>query len=381
LLAPQPFYQERGTPIAVKLLAETLGGMGHDVHLLVFAEGEKINLPGVTLHRHMKIPGVSGVKPGFSIKKLLCDFFLFLKCIQLVRKIDFHALHAVEESVFMALLVKKIFKIPYVYDMDSCMSAQLMDKHPSLNRVRRVLESIEKVAVQESVGVLPVCESLEKTVKTYKPEGLVVCLQDVSLLESGSRGTEDLRKTLGIHGTMVMYVGNFEKYQGIDLLLQSFAAAISENDNVYLVLIGGNIEDITLYEKKTQQLDIAQNVFFCGARPVSQLGYFLQQADILVSPRIQGENTPMKIYSYLDSGVPVLATRLTTHTQVLDETIAYLVDPTLEAMRDGLLFLAKNKKERLKIALNAKIRVEKEYSLQAFNRKLGSFYEKVGEQL
>ncbi len=31
LLAPHPFYQERGTPIAVRLLAETLAEDGHTI--------------------------------------------------------------------------------------------------------------------------------------------------------------------------------------------------------------------------------------------------------------------------------------------------------------------------------------------------------------
>ena len=57
----------------------------------------------------------------------------------------------------------------------------------------------------------------------------------------------------------------------------------------------------------------------------------LGEADVLVSPRLKGLNTPMKIYSYLDSGTAVLATRLRTHTQVLDDRTAYLVDPVSEA--------------------------------------------------
>ena len=79
LIAPQPFYQDRGTPIAVRLLAQTLGELGHDVHLLVFHEGEKIIIPNVTIHRNITIPGISNIKPSLSLKKLICDFFLFIK--------------------------------------------------------------------------------------------------------------------------------------------------------------------------------------------------------------------------------------------------------------------------------------------------------------
>ena len=49
LLAPQPFYRERGTPIAVRLLAETLCSLGHAVDLLVYHEGEDISFPGLRL--------------------------------------------------------------------------------------------------------------------------------------------------------------------------------------------------------------------------------------------------------------------------------------------------------------------------------------------
>jgi glycosyltransferase involved in cell wall biosynthesis len=377
LLAPQPFYQERGTPIAVKLLAQTLGEQGYVVHLLVFAEGEEIDLPHVTIYRHIPLPGMSNIKPGLSVKKLICDFFLFVKSLQLIRRHEFQLVHAVEESVFMALVIKKIFKIPYVYDMDSCMSLQLMDKFPSLGLVRSMMGWLEKAAIVNSKGVLAVCRTLEEMVKKIAPDKLTARIEDITLLESGSEGQENLREELGIQGIVLMYVGNFEKYQGIDLLLDGFAEAVRRKKDLQLVLIGGNKEDIQFYKQRTRQLGIATGVFFCGQRPVNNLGYYLGQADILVSPRMQGNNTPMKIYSYLDSGIPVLATDLPTHTQVLDEGIACLVHPTPADMADGIIALAENKVLREKIGFQARQRVQEEYSLPAFQRKLAAFYQKL----
>lgn len=377
LLAPQPFYQERGTPIAVKLLAQSLAEMNHEIHLLVFNEGDDIDLPGVDLYRHMKIPGITGIKPGFSIKKLFCDLFLFLKLIELVRKNEYDLIHSVEESVFMAFLVKKIYKIPYVYDMDSCLSAQLTEKYSALGCLRRPMEWMEKAVISSSNGVLPVCESLKNVVRRLVPDIPVACLEDISLLAKGSTGTEDLRKELEISGTVVMYVGNFEKYQGIDLLLTSFVKVLENRDDIYLLLIGGNEHDIDNYRDKIERFGVSEKVIFCGGRPVNQLGYYLKQADILISPRVKGSNTPMKIYSYLDSGVAVVATRLETHTQVLDDNISCLVDCTPESMAEGLLYLADNKTERQAIASRARKHVQENYSLPAFKRKLSNFYEKL----
>ena len=68
--------------------------------------------------------------------------------------------HAVEESVFMALVLKKLFAVPYVYDMDSCMSAQIMDKFPHFSLLQKIMHAFEKRAVSGSLGVMAVCKSL-----------------------------------------------------------------------------------------------------------------------------------------------------------------------------------------------------------------------------
>lgn len=377
LIAPQPFYQDRGTPIAVRLLAQTLGEQGHDVHLLVFHEGEEITIPNVTIHRNITLPGISNIKPGLSLKKLICDFFLFIKCIQLIRTGKFDLIHAVEESVFMAMVIKKIFKIPYVYDMDSCMSLQLVDKFPSLQLVRRVMEWLEKRAVINSSGVVAVCQALADIARRFAPDKYIARIEDITLLATDNEGTDQLRERLGITGLMVMYVGNLEKYQGIDLLIESFREALAQKDDLNLVIIGGNKEDISFYEQRAEQLGIHKNIFFCGPRPVHLLGYYLGQADILVSPRMQGNNTPMKIYSYLDSGNAVLATCLPTHTQVLDDTIACLVNPATMEMAAGIVTLAKDAALRSNLGLNARKRVKEEYSLPAFQRKVAAFYKNL----
>ena len=86
----------------------------------------------------------------------------------------------------------------------------------------------------------------------------------------------------------------------------------------------------------------------------------------------------MKIYSYLDSGVPVLATDLPTHTQVLDDGIALLVRPEPEAMAAGLARLLADEGLRRELARNARERVRREYSPAAFAEKLGGFLRRAG---
>ena len=375
MLAPQPFFQERGTPIAVRMLSEELASAGNAVDLLVFHEGEPLDSKGVGLYRTPAIPGLKGIRPGFSFKKLICDGLLFFKSLILLRRKKYQVIHAVEEAVFIAFVLQLLFDIPYVCDMDSLLSLQLSDSFPILGRISGVMEWFEKKVTRRSAGVVAVCKSLEEKAGTFAPEVPVLRLEDVSLLDGGATCLENIRQEHSLSGSLVMYVGNLERYQGIDLLLHAFTCLPEQlRQAATLVVIGGKPADITSYRALADSLGLHDQVLFLGPRPVQHLACYLRQADILVSPRTQGNNTPMKIYSYLDSGRPVLATRLATHTQVLDDQIAQLAEPEPHAFAQALAELIDNRPLRQRLAQAAQQRVAAEYSREAFRRKVRRFY-------
>jgi glycosyltransferase involved in cell wall biosynthesis len=89
----------------------------------------------------------------------------------------------------------------------------------------------------------------------------------------------------------------------------------------------------------------------------------------------------MKVYSYLDSGRPLLATRLPTHTQVLDDEVACLVEPEPEAFARGLVRLLTSEPLRERLAANARELALREFTPAAFAAKLQRFYEAVARKL
>ena len=370
LLAPHPFYQERGTPIAVDLILRALSERGDRVDVVTYHEGRNIEQKHVTIYRIPKIPFIAEIRPGFSGKKLLCDVLMSILVIYLVVRRRYHIVHAVEESVFMALILKWIFKVPYIYDMDSSLPQQMVEKYPFLGRLTFLLNSFEKLAVKGSKVVVPVCDALADVVAKYKPEKVMV-LHDVPLLRASKcQDWPDLRAELGIRGLLLLYVGNLESYQGIDLLLESFALTLEKTERADLVIIGGEAADIRKYRQKSCQLGISRRVHFPGPKPVEYLMGYLSTADILVSPRIMGKNTPMKLYSYLQSGRAVLATALPTHTQVIDSRAAMLAEPSPEAFSGAMLRLIQEAHLRTALGLAGKQLVEERFSHMAFREKL-----------
>jgi glycosyltransferase involved in cell wall biosynthesis len=190
-------------------------------------------------------------------------------------------------------------------------------------------------------------------------------------------GEEDLRRELRLEGPMMLYVGNLERYQGIDLMLDSFHLARQRGCHGTIVLIGGTPSGIDFYRRRTEELGLSDAVHFCGPRPVELLGHYLRQADILLSPRITGNNTPMKLYSYLDSGRAVLATDLPTHTQVLSRDFACLVAPNPESMARAMAELLEDPSRCAELGARGRQVARDNYSLAAYRIKLQGFYDTI----
>jgi len=375
LIAPQPFYTERGTPIAVRLLAETLCDDGHQVDLLTYHLGTDITYPNLTVVRCAAVPGIRDVPIGISLKKILCDISLSWRMLRMAWRTRYDVIHAVEESLFPAAFLNVFQKRRLVYDMDSLLSEQLADKWQALRPAIRVLGALERAAIRRCDRVLAVCEDLAQKVREYVPAQNVIVLPDVPMPSSvSSIDNELLREHLRAGEILLLYVGNLEHYQGIDLLLTALSH-IDASHSYKLIVIGGAADHIEQYQRKAAELGLGDRVQFLGPRPVGALTHYLDQADILMSPRSLGQNTPMKIYSYMQAGKPILATRIRSHTQVLDDTCALLTAPTPEALAGGLVRLLQDSPLRHALGTAAASRVEAEFSLPVFQRRLRGAYE------
>jgi glycosyltransferase involved in cell wall biosynthesis len=377
VLAPQPFYRERGTPIAVRLLAEELCAAGHRVDLLVYHEGEDISVPGVRILRAPAPPLVRDVPIGFSAKKLACDLALTASFLRLARPGRYDVVHAVEEAVFPAVWLRRRHGAAVVCDMDSDMVEQLVGRSPLRRRFRRQLDALVRHALRGSDLVLAVCPALANKASALCPEVPVRVLEDIPLAGAPGAPAENLRERFGIGGPLALYVGNLEPYQGIDLMLEALAR-LGPNGPATLVVIGGIPPDVARYERIAATLGVAGRVRFAGPRPVRDLGGYLAQADILVSPRTLGENTPMKIYSYLEAGRAVLATDIGSHTQALDESCALLVRPEPDALAAGLRRLAEDPELRGRLGDAGAGRASARYSRAAYREKLRAAYALLG---
>ena len=62
MIAPQPFFEPRGTPISVYQRVNALSKLGHEVDLVTYHLGSTPDIPNVNVHRTMKVPFINQIK-------------------------------------------------------------------------------------------------------------------------------------------------------------------------------------------------------------------------------------------------------------------------------------------------------------------------------
>jgi glycosyltransferase involved in cell wall biosynthesis len=237
-----------------------------------------------------------------------------------------------------------------------------------------MLRAVERATIRRVDAVFAVCKDIASHVAADAPRVPVFVIEDVALPTQAAAGkAERLRESLDIRGTLALYIGNLQRYQGVEQLVGGMALLPAESP-ITLVLIGGAPSDIARLRAMVGKLKLERRVRVLGRRPLAHLAGLLAQADVLVSPRARGNNTPMKIYSYMQSGTAILATRIRSHTQVLDEDCAHLVDSGPEGLARGLMQISANPGLRALVGAAARRRALEHYSVDAFREKVRAAY-------
>jgi glycosyltransferase involved in cell wall biosynthesis len=342
MIAPEPFFEPRGTPFSEFHRIRALTALGHQVDLVTYPFGQDVSMPGLRVFRSLRPPFLRGVKIGPSLAKIPLDALLALTALRRAIGGRYDAIHSHEEGGLIGALLAWALRVPHLYDMHSSLPQQLTNFAFSRSAlVRGVFLAVERFMIRRSRVVIVICPSLEDTVKAIEPQARVVLIENAPG-SAGDAATPEqaaaLRRFLGLGETtpMVLYTGTFEAYQGLDLLFAAMAIVARDHPEARLVLAGGDPDQVARARDQARTAGIDAVTIFAGQRPASEIPAYLLAADLLVSPRSRGTNTPLKIYQYLRSGKAIVATRLLTHTQVLSDDTAILTDATPESFARGI---------------------------------------------
>jgi len=379
MIAPQPFFEPRGTPISVYQRLAGLSKLGHQIDLATYHLGENVKINDVTIHRTSAIPQIKSLRVGPSWEKVPLDILLFVNSVSLLIKNKYDVVHSHEEAGFFSILLAWLFRKKHLYDMHSSLPKQLVNFKFGDNRLMiSMFEYLENLVINTCDAMITIGPDLEKHVREINPDLPMQMIENLPLgsKESDGETPQELRKRLGYEDKLVIvYTGTFERYQGIDVLIESIDSVIRKYPEAILILAGGKPDQIDEHKKLVEQHHLDEFVCFLGTVPIDEANKYIELADILVSPRIEGTSVPLKIYTYLRAGKPIMATNISAHTLVLDETTAELVAPTKNAFAEGLLKLISDEDLRVSLGDQSRKLAEEKYSEVNYLTKLEKIYQ------
>ena len=348
VVAPQPFFNYRGTPFSVYYRTLVMAEKEVSIDFLTYGQGMDVDIPGVRILRIPAFRFLGPVPIGPSMLKLFLDVFLVMRMCWLLVRNRYDVVHAHEEAVFFCALLKPLFRYKLIYDMHSCLPQQLTNFNFTTSKtIIRLFTWLEDMAIRRSEAIITICPDLEEYVlkqvddpgKHFLIENSIfepVRLREPPAPRPSGEGRNAWPFETPEDALLVVYAGTLEPYQGVDLLIEAFRRVREREPKAFLVIVGGTAEQVAKYRALAgPSLEGA-----CVIHERVDQGMakeLIAAAAVQMSPRSSGTNTPLKVYEQLASGIPLVATDIYSHTQVLNHEVAYLVKPEPEAMAHGIL--------------------------------------------
>lgn len=383
LVSPQPFYQDRGTPIAVRQVLEGLSQVGYGVDLLTYPVGADIQVSGLRLLRVANPFGIKHVPVGLSVQKILLDIPLTFALQRQLSRGGYSCVHAVEEAAFPAVLLGGRYRVPVIYDMQSSLPEQLVTSAGFRSLPMRLLANRLERWLLERADFVVSSAGLEDRVHRIAPRArLREWHYPAVMVQAAETDGDALRRRLAIppDAPVVLYGGTFEAYQGLTELIQAIPLVRAKVPGATFVLVGAENGSGSAIRAQAAQLIDRGVLRVIDRQPRHEISSYFSMADVLVSPRSHGGNLPLKVFDYLAAGRPIVATDIPTHRSVLNEQRAVLVPTHTDGIAAGIVSLLDDPERAARLAKAARAYAEERLGWSRFVGTLGDIYEEVHQR-
>ncbi len=375
-IVSQPFFQWRGSPIRVAYDVTALAESGYEVDLLTLPHGEPANIPGVRIERVGNPLQIREIPIGPSPAKFFFDMLIALRGRRLIRRKRYDVIHGVEDCGIIAVWLARKSGARAVYEKHSDTGSY---RARSLrNIVLRLYAGVERLTIMRADLVIGTGPRLAEQARRMGGAAPCRTIRDIpsSRVEADPEEAAARRRQWSADGEKILaaYVGSFAIYQGIDLLFKAIPIAVRMQPQLRFVIIGGNATQIARRRAQLAEAGCENTVIFTGPVSPDDLPSLLAASDILLSPRIAGENTPLKILDYLKAGRPIVATDLAANRQILNESNTVFVEPEPKNLAGGILCLANDADKRKQLGKAGRKLIREAYNYDLFKTALAGAY-------
>lgn len=380
MLAPTPFFADRGCHVRIFEEARILAALGHRVEIVTYHIGR--DLPGIITHRTAAIPWYRKLEAGPSWHKPYLDILLIFKALGVARKFKPDLLHAhLHEGAFVGLLLKPILRLPLLFDCQGSLTGEIID-HGFVRKgsflaalFGRIEAFINKTVDAIITSSTPAAEDLvhqwgvSQSKVTALPDGV-----NTAEFVAADRAAARARLNIPADVPVAAFLGLFNRYQGVDLLLEAIAMLKKRGSAIHFLLMGFPDEK---YRQRAVAMGIDGMITFTGKVDYAQAPLFLSAADVALSPKISLTEANGKLFNYLACGLPCVVFETPVNREILGDTGTYarFADPADFA--DRLAELLADAPRCAELGRRSREKAVREHSWDARGEALIQMYRKI----
>jgi glycosyltransferase involved in cell wall biosynthesis len=359
MLAPTPYFADRGCHVRIYEEARVVRQLGHEVRLVTYHLGR--DLGDIPTDRIVRIPWYRKLTAGPSWHKPYLDILLFFKALSVARSFRPDLIHAhLHEGAFIGIFLKKILGIPLLFDCQGSLTGEIIDHGfvRSGSPLAALFAALERFINNNADAIVTSSTAgAESLVSQWRvPTTKVTPLTDgVNTGEFVPGDRASARRSLGLPSDrpVVAFLGLLNRYQGVDLLLDVIAILKGRGVRVHFLIMGFPEEK---YRRKAEERDLAGMITFTGRIDYRQAPDCLVAGDLAVSPKISLTEANGKLFNYMACGLPCLVFDTSVNREILGETGTYarfadpvdFADRLEEMLADplGLTYLGERAREK-----------------------------------
>ncbi len=367
MIAPTPFFADRGCHVKILEEVRSLSRRGVQVKVVTYHIGRDIE--GIDTERMINIPWYKKLEAGPSIHKYYIDLVLAFKALEVASKFKPDIIHAhLHEGVFVGRIIKLFSKKPIVADYQGSMVGEMIDhgfvrKNSFSYKFNYWLESTINKWPQKIVFSSTSAKEFFLSNFKVDPDMVMSFVEGTNTDEfHPDYDTEELKKKLKLpeNKKIIIYLGVLTEYQGIDILVKSIPDIISKYSDVHFVIAG--YPNVEYYRDMAKKLGVADHVTFTGKVDHEDVPLYLNLGNIGVSLKLSKTEANGKLFGYMAVGLPCVVFDTQTNREILESTGIYAEYNNKESFIEKVIYLLENEKIAERYGNLARKRVLEKYT-------------------
>ncbi len=365
VIAPVPFFVDRGTPMRILEESLALERKGYDVSIVTYHLGRNIN--EIAPESKIKIYRIvrflfwyKKKESGPSWQKMALDILLIIKTLRVYFRVKPDIIHShLHEGVLIGWFVQKIIfwkKVKLVADFHGELVSE-MRSHGYLKNgfLKKIFHFLEKIIFSMGDWSIASSEELKNIIyKLRKDHKVSVVLDGVNLKKYNISNKNDNNKI------NIIYSGAFVQNKGIDLLLDAILKISKTRDvSLKFILAGSPVNNISDFIERNNLNEMVEIISPLNYKDLPSVNL---RGDIAVDPKTsQVGQASGKILQYMAAGLPVICFDRKNNRKYLKDAGYYVKNISADGIVDAIIYL-QNNPEKLKMMSEASKKNIKKFS-------------------